>query len=73
MTRDDYPEIQEYRFHFAALVYSDSLVNIDGATGVMHSITDSPTQVPTTHPEYAPLMQAAEQRRAELREAGITK
>ena len=35
MNRDDYPEIREYRFHFVALVYSERLANIDGATGGM--------------------------------------
>ena len=73
MTFEDYPQITEFRFHLVALIFSENLANIDGATGVMNAVTNSPTSVPPDHPEYAPLMQAAEQRRSELRAAGVTK
>jgi hypothetical protein len=60
MNRTDYPEIEVYRYHFMAILASETNANL---TAVGESIAKT---VAVTHPEFDALIGAGQQRRQEL-------
>jgi hypothetical protein len=60
MNRSDYPEIQVYRYHFMAILASETNAEL---TAVGESIAKT---VSATHKELTLLVEAGQQRRQEL-------
>lgn len=60
LTKDSYPNIVRFRYHFAAIYYSSSMA---GLTEVSSCIRAT---VPADHPEFALLVEAGRQKRQEL-------